>query len=90
MECIFLNFYKNGKFPIANIGPSKVGMIFMVLLASLIISYFIFIIQFYTLPILLLRFFHYLLVIINVLAFCFTILKDPGVKESVYNHYIKM
>ena len=45
MTCFFVGCYKNGKFPICNIGPSKLPMLCNLVFCAFVLAYFLFMVN---------------------------------------------
>lgn len=90
VSCLFFSWYKDGRFPLINIGPSRGPMVFLLLFSAFCLGYMIVLIN---------SFFHkspkqamisYASVFFNVYLFFSCMCRDPGIHEQIYLHYIKI
>ena len=86
VECFYLSFYKNGKYPICNIGPSRCAMCGMLTFATFCFGFLVLLsILVYSEHALWL----YCTITLNLICFFYTMFADPGIDSSIYDHYLK-
>jgi hypothetical protein len=90
MACLFLSFWKDGKFPLCSIGPSWPFTIGLLIFASICLGYLVFMIYMMQDPTGWCTFFSIIGIIINLGLLCGGIMGDPGVSPSTYLYYTKL
>ena len=90
VSCLFVSWYKDGRFPLINIGPSRGPMVFLLLFSAFCLGYMVVLVN---------SFFNknktqgmisYASILLNLFLFFSCMCKDPGINESIYLHYIKI
>ena len=86
ITCHFKNWYRDGKYPYWNIGPSYGPMVFMIIFALCIFSFFSWVISaakmnwYIASPL-------YLIILYNLNEFKKTMLSNPGIDDTIFDHY---
>ena len=89
IHCIFFSSYKQGRRPLLTVGPSILPLLFMLCFTCFAIWYLCFLIEaFYQLNFILAEC-CYLSLVINVFTMILAVLGDPGIEQSIYDHYNK-
>ena len=89
MSCLFLSFYREGKYPFCNVGPSRGPMVFMLVFAGFVTGYLYVLIQMFAESYPRGQYLAYLSMFINVVLFFLTMCGDPGIEDVIYEHYYK-
>ena len=90
VNCLFVDWYKDGKIPIINVGPSKGPMVFLILFAGFCLGYLLFMITAIWPYQKLIGTMCFIPVTINLIVFFKCMLGDSGIKERIFHHYIKI
>ena len=84
--CLFVSWYKEGKMPIFNLGPSFCPCILMMCLATFILAFFTISVTFFcNEPIV--KIFMFCTILYNLYLFLSTLLGNPGIDENIIKHY---
>lgn len=89
VDCLFVSWYKNGRFPLLSVGPSKGPMVFLILFAGFCLGYLLLMMSTFsnnptkkTIAL--------ISIVINLLTYLGCLLGDSGIEPSIFNHYFKI
>jgi hypothetical protein len=90
VNCLFVSWYKDGKFPLINVGPSKGPMVFLNLFALFCMGYLLVLVQMFWKINKIAGLISYGSIFANLILYLMCLLRDPGINESIFLHYIKI
>lgn len=89
-NCFFFKWYQKGKVPLITIGPSKLPCFLLILFAIFIFCYLAFLMTLFSHESIMATRVCSIGILMNVLTFFTTMLREPGVPKSVYERYYKL